>query len=174
MFYSSFYCWIDLNEYLLQPFNCSMFYLAWISVSQFDILNCLVFVSLSPLWVSHIETMFCQCKTVAIVACSLLELRQCEQHCVCALRFRKWEFKMVIPHHLFEEEGIESNNSPLPCRQSFNGHMKRNPQTRTSSQCHSRDLYSSDQLIDATEDAYMVVMVALLLFQLAATKSSLW
>lgn len=83
--------------------NCSMLDLARISVSQFVILNCLVFGSRSPLWVSHIKTMFCQCKTVVIVMCSLTKLRQCEQHCVCALSFRKWEFKRVLTSYLMRK-----------------------------------------------------------------------
>lgn len=88
-----FYCWIGFNK-KKQPFRhveCSI----WLAF-QFDIPNCLVLKSLSPLWVSRIQKVFRQYKTAAFTTCSVLGVRQCEQHCVCALRFRKWEFETVI------------------------------------------------------------------------------
>lgn len=125
----------------------------------------------SPLYECLIKHMFCQCKAVAIVTCSLWELRQCEQHCVCALRFR--EFKMVILLHLFEEEGIESHDSPLSYRVDslLMATQKTRTQNRTSSQCRFGDFFSCDRFVDPTEDTYVVVV--LLLFWIAATKSSL-
>lgn len=137
-FYNLFYCQIDLNKDLSQPFNCSMLYLARISISVwYSKLPC-VQIALPFMSVS------CQNNVLSVLMghyyVSLLRLRQCEQHCVCALRFRKWEFMMVIDHRLFDDEGIETVHNHIKLAIFKWPHEK----NTASSQCHSRDLFSSD------------------------------
>lgn len=58
-------------------------------ILQFNVLNCLEFKSLSPLYECLILKVSSSVQNWPSLTCSVLKLRQCKQHCVRALRLQK-------------------------------------------------------------------------------------
>lgn len=156
MFYNMFLLlnWFE-QKYFLQPFHCSMLYLARISVSQLwcSKLPC-VRIALPFMSVSYQERCFCGLQNCGHRYVFLTEIETVwAALCMCLEIQKARVSRTVIPHRLCEAGGIESNNSPLPGRvDKFLTATHKYPPNKTSSQCHSRGLFSSGQLANTTEE----------------------
>ena len=106
--------WFE-QKYLLQPFHCSMLYLARISVSQLwcSKLPC-VQIALPFKSVSYQERCFCGLQNCGHRYVFLTEIETVwAALCMCLEIQKARVSRTVIPHRLCEAGGIESNNSPL-------------------------------------------------------------